>query len=110
MKSRDELMAEFALIGRQLQSSDEPTPDLIDALIDSARAVNLPTDEHREDAHRFIEGTKRVESATWVQCGGLAFALAAGQVADGRAMAARVAERIFDLLPTHYSAPNNAGE
>ena len=110
MKSRDELMAAFALIGRQLQASDEPTPNLLEALIDSARAVNLPADEHREDTHRFIEGTKRVESATWAQCGGLAFALAAGQVADPRAMAARVAERIFDLLPTHYSVPGSARE
>ena len=102
MKTRDELMEEFALIGRQLQSSDEPTPDLVEALLDSARAVNLPTDERRDDAHRFLEGTERVESATWAQCGGLAYALAAGQVADERALAARVAQRIFDLLPTHY--------
>jgi hypothetical protein len=102
MESRDELMAELALIGRQLQASDEPTPDLINALADSARALKLPADERREDTHRFIEGSEPVESATWAQCGGLVWALAEGQVVDGRMLAARVAQRIFDLLPTHY--------
>jgi|tagenome__1003787_1003787.scaffolds.fasta_scaffold12704899_1 hypothetical protein len=102
MRTRDELMTEISLISRQLQTSDEPTPDLIEALVDSARAINLPVDERREDTHRFIEGDESVESATWAQCAGLVHALQEGQVVDDRALAARVAQRIFDLLPTHY--------
>ena len=94
-------MTELALIVRQLQSSDEPTPDLIDALFDAGRAVNLPTDERRDDAHLFIEGAISIESATWIQCGGLLRALSARYVAENRALVARVARRIFELLPTH---------
>ncbi|HKO53838.1 MAG TPA: hypothetical protein VJV79_39295 [Polyangiaceae bacterium] len=95
-------MAELALIGRQLQASDEPTPDLINALVDSARAMKLPVDQRRPDTHRFIEGSESVESATWAQCGGLVCALAEGQVVDERMLAARVAQRVFELLPSHY--------
>lgn len=102
MRTRDELLTEIALIGRQLQSSDEPTADLIDALFESARAVNLPVDDRREDTHRFIEGVEAVEAATWAQCAGLVHALQEHQVVEDRALAARVAQRIFDLLPTHY--------
>jgi hypothetical protein len=102
MESRDVLMAELALIDRQLQTSDEPTSDLVDALVDAARALKLPTAAAREDTHRFIEGAEAVESATWAQCGGIVFALAERQVADERAFAARVAHRIFELTPTHY--------
>jgi hypothetical protein len=102
MESRDTLMAELALIARQLQAPDEPTSDLIDALVDAARALKLPTDERRPDTHRFIEGAESVESATWAQCGGLVFALAERQVVDERSFATRVAQRIFQLTPTHY--------
>ena len=102
MESRDALMAELALIDRQLQASDEPTSELVDALVDAARALKLPTAAPREDAHRFIEGADAVESATWAQCGGLVVALAERQVVDERAFAARVAHRIFELTPTHY--------
>lgn len=102
MESRDNLLAELALISRQLEASDEPTPDLISALIDSARAVKVPADEPRQDTHRFIEGTEPVEVATWAQCGGLVWALSESQVAEERALAARLAQRIFALVPTHY--------
>ncbi|HEX2673628.1 MAG TPA: hypothetical protein VHM25_22270 [Polyangiaceae bacterium] len=56
----------------------------------------------RSDTHRFLEGDEAVESATWEQCGGLVHALETGQVADERAVAARVAARLFELVPTHY--------
>src|SRR3954464_4626498 len=102
MESRDELMAELALIVRQLQASDESTSDLVDALVDTARALKLPINEGRDDAHRFIEGVQSVEAATWLQCGGLVFALAEHQVVDSRALASRVAQRVFELAPTHY--------
>jgi hypothetical protein len=101
MESRDTLMAELALIARQLQASDEPTSELIDALVSAARALKLPCDERREDTHRFLEGVESVESATWAQCGGLVFALAERRVVDERAVATRVAQRIFQLTPTH---------
>jgi hypothetical protein len=102
MESRDELMAELVLIARQLQASDEPTSDLIDALIDVTRALKLPIDEPGTDTHRFIEGVDAVEVATWKQCAGLVFALAQKQVTDERALATRIAERVFELTPTHY--------
>jgi hypothetical protein len=102
MESRDELLEQLALIERQLQASDEPTANLIDELVDVARALRLPTDDHREDAHRFTEGSEPVESATWKQCGGLIYALAQKQVPDERAFAARLTQRIFELLPTHH--------
>jgi len=102
MESRDTLMAELALIERQLQASDEPTSELVDALVDAAHALKLPAAALREDTHRFIEGADAVESATWAQCGGLVFALAERHVVDERAFAARVAQRIFELTPTHY--------
>jgi hypothetical protein len=102
MESRDELLAELALINRQLEASDESTSDLIDALVEVARALKLPTDARREDSHRFAEGAEAVESATWAQCGGLVVALADRQVVDERAFAARVAQRIFELIPTHH--------
>ena len=102
MESRETLMAELALIDRQLQSSDEPTSELVDALVDAAHALKLPTAAPREDTHRFLEGVEAVESATWGQCGGLVFALAERQVVNERAFAARVAHRIFELTPTHY--------
>lgn len=104
MESRNDLMAEVALINRQLQASDEATSDLIEALLDVARAIKLPVDEHREDAHRFIEGTESVASATWAQCGGLVFALTQQQVVAERAFAAQLAQRLFELIPTHYAA------
>ena len=102
MESRDELLSELALINRQLQASDESTSDLIDALVAAARALKLPTDAPREDTHRFIDGAEAVENATWAQCGGLVVALADRQVVDERAFAARLAERIFELTPTHH--------
>src|SRR3954451_14999199 len=105
MESRDELMAELSLINRQLQASDETTSDLLDALVEVTRALKLPVDEARDDTHRFIEGAESIDSATWVQCGGIVFALAQRQVVDARALAARVAQRIFDLAPTHYLPP-----
>ena len=102
MESRDELMEELALIDRQLQMSDESAADLIEALVDAARALKLPIDGRREDAYRFIQGVDSVEAATWAQCGGLVFALSQRQVVDERALAARVAHRVFELTPTHY--------
>lgn len=104
MESRDHLMAELALIDRQLQASDETTSDLVEALLDVARALKLPVDARREDAHRFIEGTESVATATWAQCGGLVFALTQRQVVEERALAAQVAQRLFELTPTHYAA------
>ena len=102
MESRNDLLEKLALINRELQSSDAPTADLIEALADSARALNLPNDERKEDTFRFVEGDEAVESATWAQCGGLVQALEAGHIAAGRALAARVAARLFELVPTHY--------
>jgi hypothetical protein len=101
-ESRDELMAQLVLIGRQLQASDEATTDLIEALADTARALKLPIDERREDTHRFTEGTEAVAAATWAQCGALVFALTERQVVDDRALAAQVARRVFELTSTHY--------
>lgn len=101
MDARDELMAEVALINRQLQASDETAADLIEAFVEAARALKLPVDEARSDTHRFIEGVEPVEGATWAQCGGLIFALAQHQLVDERALAARVAQRVFELAPTH---------
>jgi hypothetical protein len=49
----------------------------------------------------FLEGTEKVETATWTQCGGLLFALTHEEMRGADALAARVAERIFDLPPTH---------
>lgn len=101
MQSRDGLLAELALIDRQLQASDEPTSDLVDALDAAARALRVPVDERGQDAYRFIEGEAAVSTATWVQCGGLVFALAQGHVVDSRQLAARVAQRLFELAPSH---------
>ncbi len=98
---QNELLTELTLIDRQLQASDESTADLIDALVDVARALKVPTDDRREDTHRFIEGAESVASATWAQCGGLVFALVERQVVDERAFAALVAQRIGELAPTH---------
>ncbi len=95
-------MADIALIERQLQASDEATADLVEALADGARALRLPVDDRRSDTHRFTEGADSVDAATWLQCGGLVYALSHGEVADERAFAARVARRIFDLTPSHY--------
>lgn len=102
MEARDDLMAEIALINRQLQASDESSSDLIDALVDVTRALKLPVDEPRSDTHRFVEGVESVESATWLQCAGLIHALSQRQVVEERALAARVAQRVFELAPTHY--------
>ena len=101
--SRDELLTELALIVRQLESSDESTADLLQALIDTARAARLPAEARRDDSLRFVEGDASVHSATWEQCGGLVHALEHGYVASDRSFIARVAARLFDLLPTHWS-------
>ena len=101
MDSPDELLEKLALIYRQLQASDEPTADLVEELVNVARALRLPTDDRRGDAHRFIEGAESVATATWNQCGGLIHALAQKQVVGERAFAAHIAQRVFELLPTH---------
>ncbi|HET7539662.1 MAG TPA: hypothetical protein VFK05_07315 [Polyangiaceae bacterium] len=102
MESRDELMGELALIERQFQASDEPSVDLIEALLAVARALKMSVDERRTDTHLFLDGAKEVESATWAQCGDLVRALSEGKVLDERVFATRVARRIFELTPTHY--------
>lgn len=100
--SRDELMTQMALIERQLQSSDESTADLVDALVDAARAARVPMQAGKDDTHAFIEGRAAVETATWAQCGGLIQALVEGYVVQNRDLAARVAQRVFELTPTHF--------
>lgn len=101
--SRDEWMTQLAFIERQLQSADEPTADLVEALADAGRAVSLPVQEGREDSHLFIQGNASVATATWAQCGALVHALAEGYVAENRDLAARIAQRVFELTPTHYT-------
>ena len=96
-------MSQLALIERQLQSSDEPTADLVEALVDAGRAVSLPVEDRRDDSHVFIEGAASIATATWAQCGGLVHALAGGHVSENRELAARVAQRVFELTPTHFS-------
>jgi len=99
--SKDDLLTQLSVIERQLQSSDEPTRDLVDALLEVARGAKLPMDERRADTQMFLEGAASVEAATWLQCGGLLHALGQGYVTEDRALAARLAQRIFELLPTH---------
>jgi len=101
MESRDELMVELALIDRQLQGSDESTSDLVDALVDTARALRVPVEPSDEGLHLFINGKLSVDSATWGQCGGLVFELEQRTVVDDRSLAARVARRVFELAPKH---------
>lgn len=101
-ESLDDLMAGLSLIDRQLGASDESTADLIDALVDTARGLKVPVAARSDETHRFLEGAEPVARASWLQCGGLIFALAEGQVVDQRAVAAQLARRIFDLAPTHY--------
>jgi len=95
MVTRDELMSELALLERQFQNSDEDTSQLVEELLDAGRALGLASDVHREDAHWFTEGLEPVESATWLQCGGLLYALDNDQVVNVRAFCARLARRIF---------------
>ncbi|MES1173270.1 MAG: hypothetical protein ABUL62_02995 [Myxococcales bacterium] len=101
MESRDDLRDKLSLIDRQLRSSDEPTADLIEALLDSARSLNLPLDA-RQDSFLFAIGEERIEAASWEQCGALVQALEDGSIVDGRELAARVAARISELVPEHY--------
>ena len=98
---RDDLMAQLALIERQLQSSDEPTADLVNALVDVAHALSLPVAERRAETLNFVGGVTSIETATWSQCGGLLHALTEGDVPENRELASRVAQRIFELVPTH---------
>ena len=63
--------------------------------------MKLPVDDARSDTHRFIEGVAPMESATWAQCGGLTLALAQHVLTDERALAGKVAQRVFELAPTH---------
>ena len=102
MESREEVRDTLALIDRQLRASDEPTADLIEALLDSARSLNLPSESLDEDTFPFVTGEERVEAASWEQCGALVQALEDGRIVDGRELAARVAARIFELVPAHY--------
>ena len=92
----------LSLIDRQLRSSDEPTADLIEALLDSARSLNLLSGSHRLDTFLFATGEEQVEAASWEQCGALVQALDEGRIVDGRELAARVAARISELVPAHY--------
>jgi hypothetical protein len=92
---------ELAELGRTLsEQSDLENQRTIQALVEAAHRLGVPTNQRRDDAPVFLAGTESIESATWTQCGGLLFALAHDQPAEARVIAARVARRIATLLPT----------
>ena len=99
-----ELISELSRITRRLDQRDSPEDVIaaaISALAETARALGVPVDTRRDDAPVFLEGTEKVETATWTQCGGLLFALAHDTVFDRRGIATRIARRLFELAPTH---------
>jgi hypothetical protein len=95
---------ELAELGRTLsEQSDLEDRRTIQALVDAAHTLGVPTNQRRDDAPVFLAGTESIESATWTQCGGLLFALAHDQPAEARLIAARVARRIATLLPARLA-------
>jgi hypothetical protein len=106
-KEQVELLAELSRLARELKQPPHAEAGGLTAvprLVEVAHALGVPTNSRRDDAPVFLEGTERVETATWTQCGGLLFALAHEEMRGADALAARVAERIFDLAPTHRRA------
>ena len=94
-------------LSRLVRELSEPAPTTargstaVAELLEIARALGVPTTDRRDDAPVFLEGTAKVETATWTQCGGLLFALAHDEVRDAQSLATRLAQRLFDLAPTH---------
>jgi hypothetical protein len=94
------LMPELRQRGQTLARASTAIAELMEI----AHALGVPTTQRRDDAPVFLEGTEKVETATWTQCGGLLFALAHDEARDPGALAVRLARRIFELAPTHRGA------
>lgn len=107
MTEKLELIDELSHLRRQLSGPALATPgasNAVSKLIEIARALGVPTTHRRDDAPVFLDGTEKLETATWTQCGGILYAIAHDEVSDRTAVAAKVAQRIFELAPTHRRA------
>lgn len=101
------LIDELSRLVRELSELADATPrasSAVSKLVEIARALGVPTDHRRDDAPVFLEGTEKVATATWTQCGGLLYALAHDEARDRSAVATKVAQRLFELAPTHRPA------
>jgi hypothetical protein len=94
------LVADLCRIAQSLRGQVADSRS-IEELLQVAGALGVSTSSRRDDAPVFLDGTERVETATWTQCGGLLFALVHDDVREPCAIAARVAQRLFELAPTH---------
>ncbi len=93
-----------------IEALERLTPDLNDPLksesavqelIAVARALEVPTQERRDDAPVFLDGTESIDTATWTQCGGILFAIGRGEAREPGNVAAYVARRLIILAPAH---------
>ena len=103
-KEKLDMIGELSRIAQRLDQRASPQSDVASAtseLVDTARALGVPVDARRDDAPVFLEGTEKVETATRTQCGSMLYALTHETIPDPRAIAARIAQRLFELAPTH---------
>ena len=98
MNERSELVLELSHVGGQLQACSDPraAPLFIDELVDIARQLSVPT-KRRDDAPAFLLEPAKINSATWLQCGGLLYALCHDGLRNSVRIAAEVAQRLARL-------------
>ena len=98
MNERSELVLELSHVSGQLQACSDPqaAPLFIDELVDIARQLSVPT-KPRDDAPAFLVEPAKINTATWLQCGGLLYALCHDRPHDPVRIAAEVAQRLARL-------------
>ena len=101
MTEKSELVLELSHVGGQLHACSDPqaAPPFIEELVDIARQLSVPTDSRRDDAPVFLEAPDKIGGATWMQCGGLLYALCHDQPDNRLQVAAKVAVRLARLAP-----------
>jgi hypothetical protein len=101
MNDRSELLLELSHVGGQLHACSDPraAPLFIDELVDIARQLSVPTDDRRDDAPVFLDAPSKISTATWIQCGGLLYALRHDPPENQLKIAAEVAQRLVRLVP-----------
>jgi hypothetical protein len=101
VSEQGELLLELSHVGGQLHACSDPqaAPPFIDELIEIARQLSVPTDDRRDDAPVFLAAPDKISSATWLQCGGLLYALSHDRPDNRLHVAAEVAQRLVQLAP-----------
>ncbi|HEX3774038.1 MAG TPA: hypothetical protein VHV51_06205 [Polyangiaceae bacterium] len=70
-------------------------------LVTTARELDVPTHEPRDDAAVFIADPHKIVGATWTQCGGILHELEKERGDDAAFLVSEVAARLLRIAPTH---------